>query len=228
MNPLRVYIIEDEPLIASTIETMLLKQGYNVCGDSDNAKEALKEVKLLQPDLVLIDIQLEGKATGIDVALQLDDIDVPYLYLTSQTDPKTIEEVKRTKPLGYIVKPFTEASLRSNIEVAWNNYYQQEQDVLVFTSNNLSHKIKQSQILYLKAFDNYCYIITKKTQYLVPKTLKFIESKLNPDLFIKTHRSFIVNVSKIVSISKKSVLINDTEIPLSKAHKEVVKQVFES
>lgn len=228
MKSLKIYIIEDEPLIVSTIEAILLKQGYQVCGDSDNVTDALKEIKQVQPDFVLIDIQLEGELTGIDVALQLDVLDIPYLYLTSQTDPKTIEKVKHTKPLGYIVKPFTEASLRSNIEVAWNNYSQQEQDFLVFSSNNQQYKLKQSQVLYLKAFDNYCYVFTENGEYLVPKTLKHLESQLNPNLFVKTHRSYIVNRSKITSLSNNNIMVNDFEIPVSKSHKETIKQLFKS
>ncbi|HRV54585.1 MAG TPA: response regulator transcription factor [Mangrovimonas sp.] len=227
MKLLRIYIVEDEPLIASTIETALLKQGYQVCGDTDNAHGALSDIKSLRPDLVLVDIQLDGDKTGVYLAKQLDSLGVPYIYLTSQTDPQTITEVKQTKPLGYIVKPFTEAGLRSSIEIAWNNYSQEEDDFLVFTSNNMTYKIKQSQILYLKAFDNYCYIFTQDTKYLVPKTLKYTSETLT-DQFIKTHRSYIVNSSKITSISSDFVLLDVIEVPLSQSYKETIRQYFKN
>ncbi len=117
----RIYIVEDDPIIAATIETALQKQGYKIIGDSENYATALQQIRELKPDLILLDIQLEGDKDGVDLAVELDKEDVPYLYLTSQTDPETISRVKKTKPLGYIVKPFTENGLRSNIELAWHN-----------------------------------------------------------------------------------------------------------
>lgn len=226
MKPLSVFIIEDEPLIASTIETALKKHHYYICGEADNANDALKGIHNLAPDLVLVDIQLEGYKTGIDVAIKLDELDIPYLYLTSQTDPKTILEIKQTQPLGYIAKPFTEAGLISSIEVAWNNYSKISQDYLLFSSNNQTHKVKQSQILYLKAFDNYCYIVTNTNKYLVPKTLKHLAKQINKELFVKTHRSYIVNITKITSLELQHVILTNIKIPLSQANKSKVKQLL--
>ncbi|MEZ4803357.1 MAG: response regulator transcription factor [Gelidibacter sp.] len=224
--PLRIFIVEDEPLIAATIETALLKQGYLICGEADNFEDSYHEILKSKPDLVLIDINLEGDKDGVDLALVLDILDVPYLYLTSQTDSLTIAKVKQSKPLGYVVKPFTETGLRSNIEIAWNNYSNDDREYLSFTSNNEFHRIKQSQILYLKAFDNYCYVVTQEQDYLSPKTLKALSELLNPELFIKTHRSYIVNVSKITSLKTQSLYINMIKIPISKSHKENLKEKF--
>ena len=84
---LKILIVEDEPLIAATIETALKKQAYNVVGEADSFDEALALVRNKQPDLVLLDIQLEGEKDGIALAIELDNSDVPYLFLTSQTDP---------------------------------------------------------------------------------------------------------------------------------------------
>uniref|UniRef100_UPI00404B287C LytR/AlgR family response regulator transcription factor n=1 Tax=Gelidibacter sp. TaxID=2018083 RepID=UPI00404B287C len=228
MKPLKIYIVEDEPLIVATIETALKKQGYMVVGDADTVNDALLSIKKLQPDLVLIDIQLDGNKDGIHLAETLDSVAVPYMYLTSQTDQLTINRVKQTKPLGYIVKPFTENGLRSNIEVAWNNHLKQEPDYFSFSSNNELHKIKQSDILYLKAFDNYCYVVTSQKDYLVPKTLKHLSEQLNSDLFLKTHRSYIVNISKINSMQGNVVFINSTEIPVSKHQKEALKSILKT
>lgn len=227
MSKLNIYIVEDDPIIAITLESILQKNGYSVCGHADNVDEALTEIKSNKPDLVLVDIQLDGEKDGVDLAENLDMLNKQYLYLTSQTDPHTIKRVKQTRPLGYIVKPFTENGLRSNIEIAWNNYIHDE-EFLSFSADNELYKIKQSQILYLKAYDNYCYVITTTRKYLVPKTLKYLSSQLNQEKFVKTHRSYIINLLKVDALCKNVVIINNIEIPISNSRKSTLKQLIQS
>lgn len=227
MSKLNIYIVEDDPIIAITLESILQKNGYSVCGHADNVDEALTKIKSNKPDLVLVDIQLDGEKDGVDLAENLDMLNKPYLYLTSQTDPHTIKRVKQTRPLGYIVKPFTENGLRSNIEIAWNNYIHDE-EFLSFSADNELYKIKQSQILYLKAYDNYCYVITTTRKYLVPKTLKYLSSQLNQEKFVKTHRSYIINLLKVDALCKNVVIINNIEIPISNSRKSTLKQLIQS
>ncbi|WCO02016.1 LytR/AlgR family response regulator transcription factor [Psychroserpens ponticola] len=222
MKALQIYIVEDEPLIVSTIETALLKQGYKIVGDAEDVISAIKDIKTLQPDLILIDIQLEGSQDGVDLALELDKAQLPYLFLTSQTDPETVARVKQTNPLGYIVKPFTEAGLRSNIELAWHNYESRNSDFLMLKSEGRLHKINQDSILYLKAFDNYCYVYTASKSYLVPHTLKYMAEQLNKDNFIKTHRSYWVNVNHIDSVGINELVLKTEPIPISASQKSLV------
>ncbi len=224
MKPLKIYIVEDEPLITATVEVALKKQGFKVMGDSDEYKEALTNIDKLIPDLVLLDIQLEGEKDGIDLAIQLDQRKIPYLYLTSQTDTSTIQRVKQTHPLGFIVKPFTEAGLRSNIELAWHNFSLTSEDYLLLKTEGRTHKINQASINYLKAFDNYCYVVTPSQKYVVPHTLKHTSEKINPKKFVQTHRSYWVNLHKITEIKKNALIVADQEIPLSNSHKEEVLQ----
>ncbi|MFK7782294.1 LytR/AlgR family response regulator transcription factor [Psychroserpens sp.] len=222
MKSLKIYIVEDEPIIVSTIETSLKKHGFSVLGDSDDALTALKDIELLHPDLVLVDIQLSGTKDGVDLAILLDEMKQPYLFLSSQTDPDTIKRVKQTNPLGYIVKPFTETGLQTNIELAWHNYQTQHSDILEFKSEGRLHRVNQNQVLYLKAFDNYCYIQTTTKTYLVPHTLKHTSEKLNQNLFIKCHRSYMVNINHIDSIGSNKLLLKTESIPISASQKSIV------
>ncbi|OAB80514.1 LytR/AlgR family response regulator transcription factor [Cochleicola gelatinilyticus] len=221
MKHLNIYIAEDEPIIVATIETILLKMGHTICGEADSVVDIKQDLTKIKPDLVLVDINLEGNEDGIDLAKHLDLKSIPYIFLTSQTDPETIARVKTTSPLGYVVKPFTEASLQSNIEIAWHTYQSTEKEYLLIKSNGRLHKVDQSTIKYLKAFDNYCYIFTTSTSYLVPHTLKHISGKLNSDFFIKSHRSYLINIRMVTGISSDSVLIDKEEIPLSTKNKEL-------
>lgn len=222
LKSLNIYIVEDEPLIASTIEVALRKQGFYAIGDAEDYKTALKDIERLKPDLALIDIQLDGEKDGVDLAIELDKRKQPYLFLSSQTDPDTIERVKRTNPLGYIVKPFTETGLRTNIELAWHNYTDSKQHFLTIKHEGRLHRINENTISYLKAYDNYCYIITKAQTYLVPHTLKHISEQLDSDDFIKCHRSYVVNLKHIKSVDKNSISLENDSIPISASQKSLV------
>jgi DNA-binding LytR/AlgR family response regulator len=222
LKSLNIYIVEDEPLIVSTIEVALRKQGFYALGNTDNFKSAIKDIERLNPDLVLIDIQLEGRKDGVDLALELDKIQQPYLFLSSQTDPSTIDRVKQTNPLGYIVKPFTENGLRTNIELAWHNYKDSHQHFLTLKHEGKLHRVNENTISYLKAYDNYCYVVTTTKTYLVPHTLKHMFSRLQGNYFIKAHRSYVVNLNHILSINKNTISLKTETIPLSASKKSIV------
>ena len=81
---MNIFIVEDEPLIVSTIEIALRKHNFCAVGDADNYTKALRDIERLKPDLTLIDIQLAGEKDGIDLALALDQYNLPYMYLSSQ------------------------------------------------------------------------------------------------------------------------------------------------
>lgn len=222
MKSLNIFIVEDEPLIVSTIEVALRKQGFSPVGDAEDYVTALRDIELLKPDLILIDIQLSGEKDGVDLATELDKKNLPYLFLSSQTDPNTIERVKHTNPLGYIVKPFTETSLRTNIELAWHTYDESKQHFLTIRHEGRLHRINQSSISYLKAYDNYCYIITNTKTYLVPHTLKHISEQLQGNDFVKAHRSYVVNLKHILSVDKNTISLNNDSIPVSASQKSLV------
>lgn len=204
----------------------LKKKGITVLGDSDEYEEAIEEIEKLKPTLVLLDIQLEGKKDGVDIANYLDKLSINYMYITSQTDPNTLARVKETNPLGYIVKPFTEAGLLSNIELAWHSIAKEEEEVIQIKSEGRKIIINQASIQYLKAFDNYCYIITASDSYIVPHTLKSTSEMLNKEHFFQSHRSYWVNLRKISAIKADSIIIENHEIPLSYSNRKLLKERF--
>lgn len=224
LKSLCIYIVEDEPLIIVNLKFAFRKRGIQVAGHSDEYETSLKEIESLAPNMVLLDIQLMGEKDGVDLAMKLDEKNIPYLFLTSQTDPATIARVKQTNPLGYIVKPFTEAGLISNIELAWHQISLAQDEFISIKSDGRKYKINQANIQYLKAFDNYCYIVTIEQEYLVPYTLKKVSEELNPGYFIQTHRSYWVNSRKVTSIASDKVIIDDIEVPLSYSRKEALQK----
>lgn len=225
----KIYILEDEPLIAETIKTSLEKEGYEICGMADNVKEAAFDVETLQPDLILVDITLDGELNGIDFVNHLKKkTDIPFIFLTSLSDNATLEKVKATEPFGYIVKPFNEKTLKTNIELALHKYHLQKPSVSVTEENDsffIKNKgelirIELNQILYLEAYDNYCYLITSQNKTLISHTLKSVEEKLPSQKFLRVHRSFVAQVSQISSLQEGFLFIGKHKIPVGKSYRD--------
>jgi len=114
----RILIAEDENIIAKDIQKILMKLGYQVVGSVRSGEQLLKEYGASKPDLILMDINLEGNMSGIDVSRELQkENEIPIIYLTALADNRTLQEAKFTEPFGYIVKPFDEDTLRTSIEM---------------------------------------------------------------------------------------------------------------
>ncbi|NQY05027.1 MAG: response regulator [Flavobacteriaceae bacterium] len=224
----RIYIVEDEPLIADTIQLALEKEGYVVCGSSDNAEEALPEIEELLPDLVLLDINIEGEIDGIACAKYIqENFEIPFIFLTSLSDKDTLEKVTHTNPAGFLNKPFNETGLCSNIEIALNKHKRafkrktkKGNDTFFIKEKGRLIKINKSEVLFLEAFDNYAYIITTTNKHLVSYTLKDIHSKMEEPSFIRIHRSYVINIHKIDAISNGYVIMQSHKLSVGKSYKD--------
>ncbi|MDG4714941.1 response regulator transcription factor [Winogradskyella marincola] len=123
MSTIRVLIVEDDPIIGEDIHDMLTNVDYSVVSVAYSKTEAIKVINDEQPDLVLLDINLDGDFEGFEVAEHINKTRrIPFLYLTSYSGKEILERAKPTMPMGYIVKPFNEEELYSNIEVALYNF----------------------------------------------------------------------------------------------------------
>ncbi len=123
MEKKRILIVEDEGILALRIKSDLEEMGYAVVGTYASGKEALEGIKEAGPDLVLMDISLQGKMDGIETACRMNkDYGVPVIYLTAHSEENIIERAKITEPYGYILKPFTTKELRIVVEVALHKY----------------------------------------------------------------------------------------------------------
>ena len=123
MSDIKVFIVEDEPLIAEDIAACLKRKEYRVAGIAYEAADVLPELSKQLPDIVLIDINLNGGQEGIVLADRINkELQLPFVYLTSYSDKNTLELAKGTGPSGYIVKPFTEAGLCATLEIALHNH----------------------------------------------------------------------------------------------------------
>ena len=119
MSNSRILIVEDEGIIAKDIQSTLNRLGYSVIGIASSGEEAIKKAMEIHPDIVLMDIVLEGAMDGVEAAEYIHDhFDIPVVYLTAYSDDTTLQRAKITEPFGYILKPFQEKELYTTIEMA--------------------------------------------------------------------------------------------------------------
>lgn len=119
MTNARILIVEDERIVALDIDNSLSNLGYIIVGTTDRGEDAVMLAEKLDPDLILMDIGLRGDLDGIEAAIQIRQrYDLPVIFLTALTTPTILERAQQAEPFGYIVKPFDERELISNIEMA--------------------------------------------------------------------------------------------------------------
>lgn len=221
MNTINILIVEDEPLIAKDLSFMLEDLDYKIAGIAYNGEDALEIVRLNSVDLAILDISIEGKMNGIELASKLGDI--PFIYLTSHASKEIVERAKKTEPLAYLVKPIDEHDLLSTIDIAFYNFQKSKiinrSKELFIKSGSTYVKVGVNDILYVEANDNYCFIHCKQKKFLISQTLKVIEQRLSEYNFLRIHRSFLINYEHIEKFSEVHVTINGVELPISRKHK---------
>lgn len=120
MAKARILIVEDEAIVAFDLETRLTKLGYSVCGISNSGEDAAQKAETERPDLVLMDILLAGKMSGIEAAEQIHaDLNIPVIYVTAYTNREILERTKKIPgPFGHVFKPFSDDDLADAVETA--------------------------------------------------------------------------------------------------------------
>jgi DNA-binding NtrC family response regulator len=118
----KILIVEDEFVVANDLRLILIGAGYQVTGIASSAERAEELLQKEKPDIVLLDIRLEGKKTGIDIARKLRTENIAFVYLSAHSNQKILEEAKSTEPYGFLVKPFREKDLLVTLDIAWYRY----------------------------------------------------------------------------------------------------------
>ena len=138
----RVLVVEDEAIVALNLQTQLERLGYQVVDVVGSGDAAVRRARALRPDVVLMDIELEGEMDGVDAATEIrSSLDIPLVYITAYADDATLQRAKLTEPFGYIIKPFDERTLRTNIEMATYKH-------------SMEKELKSSQQWFLKALNS--------------------------------------------------------------------------
>ncbi|MFD0797407.1 LytR/AlgR family response regulator transcription factor [Maribacter chungangensis] len=245
---IKILIVEDNVIIADDMQSMLEEIGYEIVDNVIVYEQAIEVLKSQQVDLVLIDIILASDKTGIDLGKHIrENYDIPFIFVTSNSDRATVENAKTVKPNGYLVKPFEQQDLYTSIEIALSNFIYGKQaatkdskvggdesednvamsnsilkDSIFVKKQHLYYRIQFGDIHFIKADNVYLEVNTADKKFLVRSPLKDYLEKLPKNKFYRAHKSYIVNVDHIDAINSKDIMINNTLIPISKDFKEFI------
>lgn len=235
MSQLKILVVEDDPMIAESVQDILGVLKHEIVGVADDAEKAIAICNESLPDLALLDIQIGGDIDGVDLADLLNqNFQIPFIFTTAFADNDTIARAKSKGPYGYLVKPYGIKDMNAAIEVAMSAFERFKkaseapamskviQDSIFLKVDSKLIKVKIDDILYIEAKGDYALFKTKEKGHIVHTTMKRVEERLSDYNFAKVHRSYVINLSKIVDIEESNLLIDNKVIPISRANKEAL------
>jgi two-component system, LytTR family, response regulator LytT len=230
-------IIDDEEMARAIITQMIANHNeLNLVQEFSNAMQAIKYLNQKQVDLIFLDIHMPD-FTGFDFIQTIKN--PPKVILVTSDKNFAIEAFEYECIVDYLVKPITEERFQKAIikansaQIAAPNSSKEVKATLEDNAKefyvNIDRrliKIEFDLVTIVEAKGDYIHIKTEGKNYIVHSTLKKIEDKLPKDLFLKVHRSFIINTKKIIDIEDNSVLIAKDVIPVSRANRpELMKRL---
>ena len=139
---IKVLIVEDEFIVANDLRLTLEQAGYVVNGIVASAEEAGAYLEKHKPDMVILDIRLNGKLSGIDFAKKLKEENIGFIYLSANSSQQVLEEARTTEPYGFLIKPFREKELLVSLDIAWYRH-----------KHSLESKLRQAELLQSKLME---------------------------------------------------------------------------
>ena len=229
-----ILIVEDEKIIAEDIKNTLVKFKYNVPEIIASGEKAIRRAEELKPDLVLMDIMIEGSINGIVAAKQIyRDFGIPIVFLTAYADDNILEQAAESSPFGYLIKPFEDRELRATIEMAFYKSKMEKRlrrnrnfllKVIDTVPNNIFVKDKSGK--YLMVNDSVANLYNTTPKKMIGKTDKELiaRSKIreidldniaNDDLnVIKGKKKVLIPEESIVLDDGKEIWFQTTKVPL--------------
>jgi two-component system LytT family response regulator len=218
VNNLRVLIVDDEPLIRAGIQNGLSSlDGIEVVGECDSGSQAIDAILSKRPDLVLLDVQLND-CTGLDVVRQVGLERMPAVIFITAYDEYAVKAFE-LNAVDYLLKPFDDERLRHSIQRARERAVGQRQTFLaerlqalldsrqpkwperVVVRNGARFEfVAVETVDWIESADNYVQLHCKAKEYLLGETLTHLESRLDPEKFLRIHRRRIVRVSRVVAV----------------------------
>ena len=239
---MNILIVEDEDLYADQLEILVEKMGYTCLGIADNSADAQALVAHSRPDVLLMDVHIQGDYDGIELTQRIrqDLPEIPVVFITSMTDDMTFRRASRTGRIQFVVKPFSDLQLQRAIELAiqdvepgvadkgsatekWESDLVLGDHLFVKMGNRLE-KVRVQDILFIEADDKHCYLHLPEKRYIVNMSLKQIRDQLDEQVFFQSHRSYLINISRIktINLDEQVVLFEGKVAPISKRNREAL------
>ncbi|WP_310557577.1 DNA-binding response regulator [Flavobacterium sp.] len=221
----KIIVVEDESLIALDIKKILEREGYEVITNIKTVETAIEAIEVHNPILVLIDINLNQLADGIDLGNYLLVKDtIPYIYITSYSNKMTLDRAQETRPHGYIVKPFRPDSIIASVSVVLNNYKYKKIDTI--RSENPMEELTPKKMKQIVEYINANIHKKLDVELLLSITnwTKRHLSRIFMQYLNTTPHQYILNKR----IEKASVLLKETDVPINEIAIELGFQNYSS
>ena len=228
----KIFLIEDEWVHAEDIRITLEELGYEWLGSTAEGFDAMEKIAELAPDLVLVDLNLNGAFSGINIAKTIKEkFGLPFIFVTSYLDEETIRKCYEVGPLAYLHKPINKGDLKAALlkleylenSIPENDIIQSSDlEIMIRVGKNLK-PIKKKDILMLQSdAKNYVKLFTDpKTSYTVKASLNHLESQLISSSFMRVHKEFIINLAAITSVNQQEqvIQVGPFAVPLGKNYR---------
>ncbi|MEQ9098470.1 MAG: response regulator [Imperialibacter sp.] len=241
METVKVLIVEDKSVVAEDLKLCLQDYGYVTLGICSNGHDAITMADELSPDILLMDININGSIDGVETVRQITSKNtMPVIYLTAYSDSVTVDRAKATHPAAYLVKPFDPIDLKIAIDIAIENFQEYRNgeevsgvphsipiinDSFFIKQGESYHKVPFSNILYVEADGSYTKIHTTQGTMTLSMNMKGVLSNL-PPIFLKVHRSFIVNLRMVDKFDRNNLYVGEVAIPVSNSNKDILTEKF--
>lgn len=223
MKNVRILLVEDDVFLANKIARDLKLLEYDIAAKIRYGEEVLPflEENSAEIDVILMDIKLEGKMTGVEVVerFQRQKNFTPVIYLSSLSEGNWVDRAIATRPANYLTKSFNAENMNRAIRLAIEHANHQKKQLknkkpnkYIFLRDDSGYKrLKVADILWVEADKNYCYIKTKGRTHTQSKAMSnFNKEHDHPDLF-QVHRSYTINIEKISDLKGRFVYIEGGE-----------------
>lgn len=215
---LKCIIVDDEPLARSFLERYCQKQGnLEVMGSFPDSEAALTYLSSNEIDILFLDVEMPN-ATGFDLLDKL--MYMPKVILTTSKTDYAFDAFQYNVA-DYLKKPISynrfQESITKITDSLNNTTVETNKDDIFIKTDGKFIRLSYQDILYIESMGDYVKYFTMAKHYLTHSTLKAVEEKMNPKQFMKVHRSYIVNMSKIKDIQDNTIVIDTKVIPISKA-----------
>ncbi len=221
---LNCMIVDDEIMARKSLERLCEKyNNLNVVQVCENAKDALKYLAEEPVDLIFLDIEMP-EVSGIDFLNQA--VTLPQIIFTTSKTEYAFEAFEYSIT-DYLKKPIARPRFQQAVEKAFevqmqNNAYRAKAEEIYIKVDGKYIRIPFDSILYFENVGDYVKVKTEEATHIIYRTLKSIDAKLSNPRFLKVHRSYIVNLSKIRDIEENTLVIDKKVIPISRANKSTL------
>lgn len=227
-KPYKILIAEDDVLISESLKMILEDLGYEVCDIVSSFLDARSALEKYCPDLAILDINMNGRAQGIEIAAHMAErYTTPFIFLTSYADEKTIDAATQYSPAAYLVKPFNSNTIYSTVKLALASSAKRAAETITIKEGHSQVIIPVNELRYIQADDVYIQLHTVTKKYLVRMGIKSFLNDYPLREFVQTHRSYVVNKKFVTALRSSHVVLDALEIPISRTYTTAVKQALQ-